>query len=118
MIYLVDRRFTIEGALDILINQIKCPDGYEKCQCLGCKTKAKVEVNDNVDGNLGTCFTDDNDNGNVNDNVNDNGNQENCLADDNDDDDKYISIFSERTPSVARQTDEFLGSPTKQRDKR
>ena len=26
MIYLIDRRFTIEGALDILVNQVKCPD--------------------------------------------------------------------------------------------
>ena len=36
-IYLIDRRLTIEGALDILVNQVKCPDGYKKCQCLGCK---------------------------------------------------------------------------------
>ena len=25
IIYLIDRRFTIEGALDILVNQVKCP---------------------------------------------------------------------------------------------
>ena len=27
MIHLIDRRFIIEGALDILVNQVKCPDG-------------------------------------------------------------------------------------------
>ena len=37
MINLIDRRFTIEGALDILVNQVKCTVGYKKCQCLGCK---------------------------------------------------------------------------------
>ena len=120
-IHLIDRRFTIEGALDIVVNQLKCPDGYKKCQCLGCKAKGKVEVNfndndnandnGNVNDNEGTCFAD------VNDNVNDNGIDN--------DDDKYNSIFSEQTPSVvyqqtpsvAPQRDEFLGSPTKQRDK-
>ena len=45
MIYLIDRRFTIEAALDILVNQIKYPDGYKKCHCLGCKAKGKVEIN-------------------------------------------------------------------------
>ena len=122
MIYLIDRRFTIEGALDILVNQVKCPDGYKKCQCFGCKAKGIVEVNfndndndndnGNVNDNQGTCFAD------VDDNVNDNGIDN--------DDDKFISIFSEQapsvvyqqTPSVARQSDEVLGSPTKQRDKR
>ena len=27
MIYLTNRRFTIEGPLDFLVNQVKCPDG-------------------------------------------------------------------------------------------
>ena len=127
MIYLIDRRFTIEGALDILVNQVKCPDGYKKCQCLGCKFKAKVEVNVNDNDNANDSV-----NGNGNDNANDNGNDNDNVNDKNDDD-KYISIFSEQTqsvvyqrtpsvvyqliPSVARQRDEVLGSPTKQRDK-
>ena len=46
-IQLIERPFTIEGALDILVNQVKCPDGYKKCQCLGCKV--------GVEGNQGTC---------------------------------------------------------------
>ena len=181
MIYLIDSRFTKDGALDIFVNQDKCPDVYKECHCLGCKAKGKDEVNqgtcftdDNVGSNLGTCFADDNDNDNqgtcfaddndkdnvndgtswsdthnandngkdngndsgndnVNDNVNDgtacskthnvnddgNGNQGTCFADvnDNDGDDKHISIFRERTPSVARQRDEVLGASTKQRDK-
>ena len=75
MIYLIDRRFTIEGALDILVNQVKCPDGYKKCQCLGCKVGVEIE------GNQGTCFSDDN----VNDNqgtcfAGNNDNQGTCLA--------------------------------------
>ena len=49
MIYLIDRRFTIEGVLDILVNQFKCSDGYIKCQCLGCKSKGKLE--NEVEGN-------------------------------------------------------------------
>ena len=91
MIYIIDRRFTIEGALDILINQVKCPDGYKQSQCLGCKAEGKLEVNGNVNDNA---------NDNVNDNVNDK--QGACFADanDKDDNDKFISIFSEQTPSV------------------
>ena len=60
MIYLIDRRFTIEGALGILVNQVKCPKMYDKCFCFSRKVKGKVEVNDNQ----GTCSSDDN----INDN--------------------------------------------------
>ena len=103
MIYLIDRGFRIQSALNNLVNQVNCPVGYIKCQCLGCKVKSKVDVNprscfadDNVsdNDNQGTCFTD----------GNGNGNQVTYLSDDNDDD-KYISIFSKRD------------SPSKQRDK-
>ena len=38
-------------ALNILVNQIKCPEIYKECFCLGCH----VNVNDNQ----GTCFADD-----------------------------------------------------------
>ena len=168
MIYLIVRRFTIEGALNILVNQVICPKVYDKCFCFNCNVEVNVcvndnqgtyfaddnvndnvkdnfndnvkdnvnddvnhNVNDNVNDNQGTCFADDNVNDNVNDifndnvkdnvydNVNDNvnynvnddvnnnvnDNRGICFADfndyvnDNDDDDKYISIFSERTPS-------------------
>ena len=49
MIYLIDRRFTIEGALDILVNQVKCPKMYDKCFCFSYKVKGKFEVE--VEGN-------------------------------------------------------------------
>ena len=62
MIYLIDRRFTIEGTLEFLGNIIKCPKVYDKCFCFSCKFKGKVEVNDNQ----GTSFADGNDNYNVN----------------------------------------------------
>ena len=106
----IDRRFIIEGALNILVNQVKCPKMYDNCFCYSCKVKVKVEVNVNgfhpqatADDNQGTCFAD----GNVNakDNVNVSDNQGTCFADGNgeawpethsdNDDDKYVSIFSE-----------------------
>ena len=86
MIYLIDRRFIIEGALDILVIQVKCPKTYDKCFCFICKAKCKLEVevegngdvnvNDNGNDNQGTCFADGNDNYICN------GNQETCFADD------------------------------------
>ena len=51
--------------MDILVNQVKCPDGYKKCQCLNCKAKGKVGVEGNDNVNQGNCFAD----VNVNDNV-------------------------------------------------
>ena len=66
MIYLIDQGFRIKSALVLLVNQVIYPDGYKKCQCLSCKVKSKVEVNQ------GTCFPDDNVNDNVNDNDDDN----------------------------------------------
>ena len=108
MIYLIDRRFTIEGALDILVNQVKCPKMIDKCFCFSCKVKGKVEVNDNQ----GTCFSDDNifDNqGACFENCNDNDNQGNCFADE-----KQESSLSEEDDIVWSKAHD---SPTKQRDK-
>ena len=51
MIYLIDRGFRIKSALNILVNQVKCPEIYNECFCLGC--------NVNVNDNQGTCFADD-----------------------------------------------------------
>ena len=51
MIYLIDRGFRNKSALNILVNQIKCPEINNECFCLGCY------VNDN--DNQGTCFADD-----------------------------------------------------------
>ena len=87
MIYLIDRRIIVEGVLDILVNQVKCPEGYRKCLCLGGKARGKLEVNQ------GSCFADGNDNDNDNDNGNGSGNDNNnndekgnqgtCFADGN-----------------------------------
>ena len=70
MIYLIDRGFRIKSALNILVNQVKCPEKYNVCLCLGCNVKVKYNVhdndlrcsfanNDNVNDNQGTCFADD-----------------------------------------------------------
>ena len=73
MIYLIDRGFRINNALNILVNQCKYPGIYNECFCLGCSKDNDLQssfannVNDNV--NQGTCFANDNDNNN--DNVND-----------------------------------------------
>ena len=36
MIYLIDRGFRIKSALNILVYQVKCPEIYNECFCLGC----------------------------------------------------------------------------------
>ena len=86
MIYLIDRGFRINNALNILVNQCKYPGLYNECFCLGC-SKDKVDDNANGNVNQGNCFTDDNvnDNDNDNDNVNDNDN-DNDIDNDNDND--------------------------------
>ena len=42
MIYLIDNGYTIKSALNVQVNQVKCPGAYNKCQCLCCKLKLKV----------------------------------------------------------------------------
>ena len=79
----------MKSALNILYNQVKCPELYDECFRLGCDVNDKFNdnVNDllsnfannnNVTDNRGTCFADDlrssfannfNDNDNVKDNV-------------------------------------------------
>ena len=86
MIYLFDQGFKNKSVLDLLVNQVKCPDGYKKCQCLSCKVKSKIEVYQ------GTClacheqssFADDNDN--VNDLRSSFANSVNYKDNDNDND--------------------------------
>ena len=63
MIYLIDRRFRIKNALNILVNQYKYPGIYNECFCLGCS-----KDNDNVN-DLRISFAN-----NVNDNDNDKDN--------------------------------------------
>ena len=80
MIYLIDRGFRINNAVNILVNQCKYPGMYNECFCLGCNDKVNDNDNQGTDSVRGmpTCFTDDkvNDNDKINDNdkVNDNDN--------------------------------------------
>ena len=76
MIYLIDRRFRINNALNILVNQCKYPRIYNECFCLGCSKDLRSSFANNNNVNDGV-----NDNDNVNDlrssfanNVNDNDN--------------------------------------------
>ena len=64
MIYLIDRGFRIESALNILVNQVKCPEIYNECFCLGCSKDLRSSFTD-----LRSSFAN---NDIVNDNVNDN----------------------------------------------
>ena len=98
MIYLIDRGFRIKSALNILVNQVKCPEIYNECICLRC--------NVNVNDNQGTCFADDlrssfanNVNYSVNDLRSSFANQGTCSADndnvnDNDNDNDLRSSFA------------------------
>ena len=105
MIYLIDRGFRINNALNILVNQCKYPGMYNECFCLGCNDKvndlrSSFANNDKVNDNQGTdsvrgmptCFTDDkvndNDKINVNDKVNDN---DNVKFNDNDNDNDNVN---------------------------
>ena len=78
MIYLIDRGFRINIALNILVNQCKYPGIYNECFCLVCSKDLRssfannVNVNDNVNNNVIDNANDDvNDNDNDNDNVKD-----------------------------------------------
>ena len=110
MIYLIDRGFRINNALNILVNQCKYPGMYNECFCLGCNDKvndlrSSFANNDKVNDNQGTdsvrgmptCFTDDkvNDNDKINDNdkVNDNDNVK-FNDNDNDNDNDLRSSFA------------------------
>ena len=45
MIYLIDSGFKIKSALNILVNQVKCPEKYNECFRLGCIVNDKYNVN-------------------------------------------------------------------------
>ena len=47
MIYLIDRGFRINNALNILVNRCKHPGLYNECFCLGCNVNDKYNDNDN-----------------------------------------------------------------------
>ena len=85
MIYLIDRGFRIKSALNILVNQVRCPEIYNERFCLGCNVNDNVNVNDNDNDKDNDSVKDNviekdndnvnvNDNDNANDNVNDNDN--------------------------------------------
>ena len=101
VIYLIDRGFRNKSALNILVNQVKCPEIYNECFCLGCSKDLRSsfanndedndKVNDNdidndEDNDLRSSFAindndNDKDNDSVKDNVNDKDNQGTCFAD-------------------------------------
>ena len=95
MIYLIDRGFRIKSALNILVNQVKCPEIYNECFCLGCNVNDKYNVNDINNNNNDNNNDNDNDNDNVNDNDNDNVNVNvNVNVNDNDNDNDLRSTFA------------------------
>ena len=87
MIYLIDRGFRINNALNILLNQCKYPGIYNECFCLGCSKdlRSSFTNNENVNVNQGTCFADDN--------VNDNNDLRSSFAN-NDNDNDLRSSFA------------------------
>ena len=122
MIYLIDRRFRVKSALNILVIQVKCPEIYNECFCLGCNVKdnANDKVNDKDNDNdndlrssfaiididndkdIRSSFTN-NDNDVDNDNVNDNDNDNdlrsrfaNNVTDNDNDRDKFVYLFGEK----------------------
>ena len=122
MIYFINRGFRIKSALNILDNQVKCPEIYNECFCLGCNVDDKFNVNDNDndndkdnvnDNDLRSSFANndnviDNDNHNGKDNVidNDNVNEGTCFAYDlrscfaNNDNDLRSSFANQGTEGV------------------
>ena len=81
MIYLIDRGFSINNALNLLVNQCKYPGIYNECFCLGCSTDLRSSFANNVNDNV-------NDYDNVNDNVNDNDKENDNYNDIDNDSDK------------------------------
>ena len=108
MIDLIDRRFRIKSAVNILVNQVKCPEIYNECFCLGCNINDNNNDNDNDLRSSFTNIDNDNDNDIVNDLPSSFANQgtdgfrgmPTCSADnDNDNDnvnDNFIDLFGEK----------------------
>ena len=110
MIYLIDRGFRIKSALNILVNQVKCPEIYNECFCLGCK----VNVNDNANDNAND-KDNDNDNDNDIDNDNDNDNDkdndiDNDIDNDNDNDNDNDDVNDIRSSFAINDNDNDLRS--------
>ena len=128
MIYLIDRGFRIESALNILVNQFKYPGIHNECFCLNC---SRGGVNHNVivnylrssfanNVNQGTCFADDlrssfanNDNDNVNDlrssfANNDNVNDKDNVIDNDNDNDSDIIIDKDNDNDNDNDRDNFI----------
>ena len=60
MIYLIDRGFRIKSALNVLVNQVKCPEIYNECFCLGHSKDLRSSFTDlrSSYANQGTCSAD------------------------------------------------------------
>ena len=116
MIYLIDRGFRINNALNILVNQCKYPGIYNECFRLGCNVNDKYNLNDND-----KVYDNDKDNDRVKDNVNDKDNDLRSSFTNNDNDNDLRSSFANNVndsvkdlrSSFANQgTDGVRGIPT------
>ena len=106
MIYLIDRGFRINNALNVLVNQCKYPGIYNECFCLGC-SKDNDHVNDNVNNNNNDNVIDnDNDKDNVNDNDNFNDLRSSFANNDNDND--LRSSFANNVNDNDNDRDNFI----------
>ena len=99
MIYLTDKGFRINNALNILVNQCKYRGIYNECFCLGCNINDKYNVNDidndnDNDNDYVNVKDNDNDNINDNDNVNDNDNDNDNVIDNVND--NFIYLLDEK----------------------
>ena len=91
MIYLIDRGFRINNALNILVNQCKNPGINNECFCLDCNVNDKYNVNvSDLRSNFAKSDND-NDNDKVNDNDNDNDLLSSFTDNDNDNDNENIN---------------------------
>ena len=128
MIYLIDRGFRIKSALNILVNQVKGLEIYNKCFCLGCNVNDNANDNDNDirssfanndidnDNDLRSSFANnDNANDDVKDKDNDNDNDLRCSfannVNDNDNDrENFTYLFGEKHQRGKPNNKEFLSN--------
>ena len=108
MIYLIDRGFRIKSALNILVNQVKCPEIYNECFGLGFSKdlRSSLDNNDNVNDNVND-NDNDNDTDKDKDKDNDNNRDSDIVKDNvNDKDNDLRSSFTNHG------TDGVRGMPT------
>ena len=119
VIYLIDRGFRIKSALNILVNQVKCPERYNECFCLSCNVNANDNASDNVndkdndndnDNDIDIDIDNDTDNDNDIDNDNDNDNINDLRSSfaNNDNDNDLRSSFANNVNDNDNDRDNFI----------